>query len=273
MKNHFFKLKTIAGIAALAATGSVFANTSIANGQSGNGSVFLNVIDTNNQTSYVYDTGLHLNSFTGTSSLSHNLVGDTNWTSFLTAAGNDALQYSVVAANSNGSTNTYNTDFTSNAALGTSVGKVGSTSNAQLGQVASLDPYINAINLTVQPSTNSLTASALTNDAAYYGDSFNMGSGFRGGAQVAGIPIQAALGTSLNFYQLGLNGDGSTSSLKALVTTFTGTWDLTTGGLLTYTAVPLPKSWGLLLSGLALIGVILCRSEPVNGDSFSGLAI
>ncbi len=272
----FFKLEAIVGVMALAAAGSAFANTGIANGQSGNGSVFLNVWDATNQTSYVYDTGLHLNSFTGTATSSYDLSSDANWTSFITAAGSDALQYTVVAENSNGTTNTYNADFTSNATLGTGVGKVGSTSNDQLTQVASLDPYINAINLTAQSSTSSLTASALSNDAAYYGDSFNLGSGFKGGASVSGVPIQAALGTSLKFYQLGLNGDGSTGSLKALVTTFAGTWDMTSAGLLTYTVavqtVPLPKSWALLLSGLVLMGVIARRGKTADGDSFSGFA-
>ncbi|HUI61660.1 MAG TPA: VPLPA-CTERM sorting domain-containing protein [Steroidobacteraceae bacterium] len=270
--------RMLLGALALSAAGSVLANTNIANGQTGNGSLFLNVVDTTNSTSFVFDTGLHLNSFTGTASISSfNLASDPNWQTFISGAGTDALLYNVVAENSNGSTNTYNVDFTSNALTGTQVGRVGSTSNDQLTQVSSLDPFINAINLSTSSTTNSLFVTDLganANDAAYFGSSFTLGSGFQTTNSTAGIKNLYALGTATNFYELSLNGDGSDGAAKALVSTFKGQWNLTAAGLLSYTvaAVPLPDSLAILLSGLALMGLIARRARSGRPADFVGAA-
>ncbi len=264
------------GLLALAAAGSAMANTSIANGETGNGSIFVNVVDATNSTSFVFDTGLKLNSFTGTSSLSFNLGSDANWQSFVSGAGaSDSTQFNVVGVNAQGSTNTYNAAFTSNAALGTQVGRVGSTSNSQLQAAAALNDFINAINGSTSSTTSSLyvqDTGANANDAAYFGSSFSMGSGFA--PPGSGISTLKDLGTAQKFYKLGLNGDGSTGGLKALVTTYAGVWNLA-GGFLTYTVseVPLPDSLGLLLAGLALMGLIARRSKGSGmGDNLMGSA-
>ena len=270
--------RIVVGLLALAAAGSAFANTTIADGETGNGSIFLNVVDTTNLTSFVFDTGLHLNAFDGNASQSFNLAADANWQTFITGAGADQVQFNVVGINSQGSSNTYNAVFTSNAVTGTQVGRVGSTSNGQLQGVANLNPFISAINLSATSSTRSLFVAdtgANANDAAYFGSNFSMGSGFAPPGASA-IKTLQDVGTAQKFYKIGLNGDGSQSGLKALVTTYAGVWNLA-GGLLSYTVaggeLPLPDSLGLLLAGLALMGVIARRAKSSGaGDTFMGAA-
>ena len=71
------------------------------------GDLFLNIVDTSNSTSYLFDTGVSQASFNGNTSLvcdsnascSFNLSGDTNLTGFLN--GNDTYNFSVVSATKN----------------------------------------------------------------------------------------------------------------------------------------------------------------------------
>jgi hypothetical protein len=101
------------------------------------------------------------------------------------------------------------------------------------------------------------------NTPAYFGASF---------VTASGLPLTTdAVGTPEKFYNLALNG---TSSLnKALVTTYAGTWDLTNLSTLSYNVVPLPMPLTLLLSGLALMGIIARRGKSQSSDiSFSGAA-
>jgi hypothetical protein len=78
----------------------------------------------------------------------------------------------------------------------------------------------------------------------------------------------ATVGTAMSFYSATMN---NTRSGNATLATFAGTWNLV-GNTLTYSAVPIPASWGLLLSGLALMGVIARRGKSSDGDFISGAA-
>jgi len=270
-------LKLLVGAVALTAAGSVFANTSLKDGNAtGGGSLFLNVVDTTNSTSFVFDTGLTLSSFTGNSPLTYNLSTDANWNSFLTGAGSDALQYNVVGVTTNAAGGQYNVAFTSNAATGTSVGKVGSTSNGTLQSVANLNPFIAAINASTSSTSNSLyvqDTGANANDAAYFGNNYSIGGGFTTTTTTSGIKDIYAAGTATKFYELSPNGDINNISAKALVTAFAGTWNLV-GSTLSYTvsSVPLPDSLGLLLGGVALMGLIARRGKSNDAAGLPGAA-
>jgi hypothetical protein len=225
----------------------------------------------------VYDTGLTLSTFTGTSNLSYNLSTDANWNAFLTGAGSDALQYNVVGVTTNGPAGDYRVMFTSNAALGTKVGQIGNTTNGTLQQVANLNPFIAAINASTSSTTNSLyvqDTGANANDAAYFGSSYALGGGFSTTTTTSGIKDIYATGTATKFYELTPNGDINNISAKALVTAFAGTWNLV-GSTLSYTvsSVPLPDSLGLLLGGVALMGLIARRGKSNDGVGFSGTAV
>jgi hypothetical protein len=270
--------KLLAGALAISAAGGASA-MSLSDGISGNGSIFLNVVDTTNSTSYAFDTGLHVNSFTGTSSLSFTLTSDTNYQAFITAAGSDQLQYNVIGENSNGAAlpPDYKVDFTSNAALGTSVGKIGSTSNSQLQAVSALAPFINALNTANAPTATSVYVQDTgpnANDPAYFASSYSLGSGFKIIGGSSGVSNIYNVGTATNFYELTPNGDINVNTTKALVKTFAGTWDLVSG-VLSFTStstVPLPDSLGLLLAGAALMGLIARRGKSSGTNGFNGAA-
>lgn len=254
------KASLLVGAIAVAATGSAFANTAIAPGSSGDGSIFLNVWDSTQQTSFTLDlsalnTSDHVKEFNGGVAQQFTLTGDANWTSFTNSiAAGDTVLYDVVGGITSSGKNQFT--FTSGAT-------VGSTTNQQLKN-NNIDPFINAVNATPQNSTTSLFATAATNPGAYAGT---------GLSTAAGIPdTSAAVGSAVAFYNLSLNG---TSNLtKAHVTTYAGTWDLTNLTTLTYSVpTPLPMPLTLLLSGLALMGVIARRGKSQSSDvSLSGFA-
>src|SRR5882762_4621556 len=92
-----FRLKVLAGAIALALGGTAFANTS-ADGVA-TGDLFLNIVDTNNNTSYFFDTGVSQASFSGTGSYSFNIASDPNYTAFEAGiAASDTVDYSVLSA-------------------------------------------------------------------------------------------------------------------------------------------------------------------------------
>lgn len=265
-------LKTLlVGAVALTAAGSALANTTIANGGTGDGSLFLNVVDTTAGTSYTLDLSAtnasdHVKEFNGSVAQSFTLTGDANWTAFTgSIAAGDTVNYNVVGDITLSGKNQFT--FTSNAATGTGAGNVGGSTNTQLKN-NNMDSFINAVNASTNTSTTSLFATstgANANTPAYFGASF---------VTASGLPLTTdAVGTPEKFYNLALNG---TSNLnKASVTTYAGTWDLTNLSTLSYnvSSVPLPMPLTLLLSGLALMGIIARRGKSQSSDiSFSGAA-
>lgn len=259
-------LKTLllVGAVATAASGSVFANTNIIPGSAGDGSLFLNVVDQTAQTSYTLDlsalnAGDHVLEFNGNAGQSFTLTGDANWSSFTSSIGaGDSVVYNVVGGNNlAGQSKTF--WFTSTAA-------VGNTTNQQLRN-NNIDSFINAVNSTAQASTTSLFASAASNAAAYAGTSFQT---------AAGVPNTFTnVGTAANFYSLATTSATGNNLTKPVPNVYAGTWNLTDLSTLTYSvsSVPLPMPLTLLLSGLALMGVIARRGKSQSSDvSLSGLA-
>jgi hypothetical protein len=261
--------KLLAGALVLAASGSVFANTNLADGQTGNSSIFLNVVDLTAGTDYVLDLSAidasnHFNTFNAAGAQSISLANDANWTAFKATTGSDEVQYNVIGANTIGQTPGNGALITSTAPTGTSSGSVGFTTNAQIRN-NSVDNYIHAVNGSTTASTQSLfvtTSGATANPDAYFGTVFQLASGFPN--------TLADVGTAQTFYRLtavpGLNLN------KAGVTTY-GTWNLI-GDTLTYSPIPtpLPMPVTLLLSGLALMGIISRRGKSSTDVSFSGAA-
>lgn len=256
--------RILAGAVALAAAGSALADMSLAPGTSGDGSIFLNVIDATNQTSFAFDTGLKVNEFNG--GVGHDfssvLASDPNWATFISGvSGNDlssgAVTYDVVGVNTVQTTN-FVLDATSNASAGAGPGALGSTSNSQLKGVTAVNSFINAVDQTPSSTTDSLFASNATTPAAYAGTKLSLGT------QTASNPV--TVGTTLGFYNWVLNG--TVTSAKATVSAFAGTWDLTSAGTFAYTVasstVPLPPSLMLLLSGIVLTALIARRRSSTG---------
>lgn len=250
------KSTVLLGVAAVLAAGSAFANTAIKDGTTGDGSLILDVLDSTSQSSFTFDTGKTIGTFNGNSSLSFDLSTDANWQAFKAAVGSNQLTYRVVGINTVAPA-TYVLDGTSTASPGTQSGQLGSIYNSQLKAIAALNTFISAVNNSASSTSNSLFATASGNDPAYSGDSMSMGS--------EQVTARDAVGTAQAFYQWTLGSNPSNNLQKAPLSTFAGQWNLTSGGLLTYSAVPLPPGLALLLSGMALTALIARRRNSGTG--------
>jgi len=251
-----FKLKAIAAALALAGTGSAFANTAL--NSTTTGSIVLNVFDATNGDSFVFDTGLTAGTIGSTTSYSASLSADANYQAFLSAVGSDELQYSVVGNQKTGAVG--EAAYSTVASFGSAL-----PSNSKVNAALTTgDGYYQSVNLV---SSNTLN-SAFENGgepAATYGP---FSTSWESNLQINEL---ASVGSALNFYSFAVGSSGVRSSSQLATLTSFGTWNFSSGTL-TYSAVPVPASWGLLLSGLALMGVIARRGKSSEGDFFTGAA-
>lgn len=252
----------LAGALALSAAATQAAT--LADGTTGNGSLILNAYDATSKVSYAFDTGLRLNDFTGTGNLSFDLSSDPNWQAFQSQiTSGDYVRYNVVSwADVNSPTNfvalsTSNANVTEadNSIIS---GDIGFTTNNQLKQAtAGENPFINALNAPFNdPSNpnaahNSAYIQQATYSPGYFGESFQdtWNTKFT-------FDTTADIGTALNFYRLDLTAPFTNNLKKVTVTTFSGQWDLTSAGELSYTAVPEASTAASLMGGIGALAVL-----------------
>ncbi|HVO47269.1 MAG TPA: hypothetical protein VMT29_13125 [Steroidobacteraceae bacterium] len=245
-------LKLLAGAVALSlAGGALAANTSA----DANGTIFLNVVDTTQNTSFMFDTGVSVSTFNGdTSTYSHSIASDPNYQAFVAAEGTgDVINYSVV-----GTTNTADSFGNTPISLITAIADPASTTSGfQANDVATqIGSFLAVIKNPKGGSTFNLASGAPANDWAR--------GGYEGSLEgdIGTVTDNAALNTPLAFYDVA-SGDNSATRGGATVTLLAHTWNLTSAGLLTYNVsqVPLPAPLVLLLSGLGLMGLLGRRGQ------------
>ncbi len=253
-------LKLLAGAVALALAGTAAANTTTsATGASGD--IFLNVVDTSKSISFFFDTGLAAPTFNTTADYSSltSITSDANYATFLSAAGSDSLQFSVIAADvpTTTSRQVYFTSQNAPAAkLGSAIGSVQTT----------IAQFLQAVDGVTSTTSNSVFIDGTVNNTAYWAAGGTIGDG----------PTTTKLGiTDLNTTGVGgsmeyyseLTNAPSSNSVKGTVADLLGKWQFT-NGVLTFTVpTPLPTPLLLLLSGLGLMGVIARRGKSASGDS------
>ena len=256
------RTKLLAGAAAIAMSGAALANTNL-DGTSV-GDLFLNIVNTTNNTSFLFDTGVSQASFNGAGPYSYNLAADPNYVSFVAAGG--TLDYSVISATNIGTTNQTKDTIYFTSTIAPPAADLGHSSQAPAQ--TSISSFLSLANTVTSSTANSallgFNAASATN--FYWGAPLTEGSvsGQLLGIGLAPYADSTTPGSALAFYSE--NGNN--------MTTFAGTWDLN-GALLTYTAgstgtgtppppppaVPLPTPVLLLLSGLACMGVVARRKK------------
>jgi hypothetical protein len=249
-----FSLKVLAGAIALAIGGTAMADTTLDGASTGD--VFLNIVDTTNNTSFVFDTGVSQAAFNGNGSYQYNLASDPNYVAFLKSG--DTLDYSVFSSTKPTSTSAI-VDFSSSIALPTTL----TSGNVTSGATALANFLIGANSI-----SSTTTNSALITGSLEFGTALNEGVISKqllnnGNVNLnGGYATDAAIGTALAFYQ---DAASRTGGVTTNGSAFAGTWDLSSAGVLTYsagtTAVPLPTPMLLLLSGLGFMGVVARRSK------------
>jgi hypothetical protein len=259
--------KVLAGAIAMAIGSAAMAQTNL--DATTTGDVFLNIVNTSNNTSFLYDTGISTANFTSSTSFSVNLASDPNYNTFIAAGG--TLDYSVVSSVNNGPTkaNEFTVDTTSLSAP-----SVADELKQTLGQAnTSINAFLANANAVASATTNSAflsgsgTVGALSGSAAFWGgiseqalsqNLFSIGQ--------APYADNTAPGTAMQFYTENVNGftDLGTWNLNGSSATFVGA-SAGTGP----SPVPLPTPVLLLLSGLGLMGVVARRGKP-SADLASG---
>lgn len=247
-----FKFKALVVGAMMLAGGAVSANTAI---DASNGDIILNLWDQTAGTSFVFDTGVNENTFSSTGSYSYNLASDPNYQAFISGVG------------SSGDTVTYNLIAVGSAAFSTS-DSTPNPKNGGLNQALSFaSNYIGSVNGVSSSTTNSAYATGGNSAAAVWGS-----TDASWGNNVKTLQNEA-VGNALGFYKIAFNGTNTTSNfISATVTQFASTWLLDSSGNLNYGAVPIPAPFGLLLGGLALMGVISRRKSAATEQDLGGAA-
>lgn len=279
MENRMkFQLKAL--VAALAIVAAVPAQAALQTGTNGDSSLILTLVDSTNVVSATFDLGSTFTTFDRTANQSWNLVSNLNysaaWTAF-SAAASAGKQWGIYMADGNG-TAAFDQQRFATSGLATGLTNI---TNSQLGgDAANFDSFITASNNIVANGTSILNnhqqvadgsnfVSQLPASNAASGLSANAYSGTTGKIANRSSDANGAFDTNLFVWTLtrsSTNLVGQTTSAQVNVAGFNPYFNLSSNGVLTYTAsnaapIPEPETCGMLLAGLGMIGFVARRRK------------
>lgn len=267
--------KLLAALLAVAFTGG--AHAAIDNSNSGNGSLFLGVIDLTGKVSATFDLGINMDSFQpgSTTFQSWNLNAanfGTAWSQFVSGAGVNlsSAKYLIGAMDSLGSA-VGNDRYLSTSSSDLNIAS-NQPSNSQLlnfatGGTQGVDLHINAANGLGTHTSQADGANYATqaNDGNAYLGNTNGGFGSAGKWNTSQSPFVAwgNVNTALDFYSFATSStSGLAKATRVAYNDFTQDFYLnTTTGALTYgvAAIPEADTWAMFAAGLLVVGAIARR--------------
>ena len=258
-----FKLKALVAAVVATVTMSGAANALT------NNEMFLVAYDVAASKTFIAALGVAgtASAFTGDTNLSVNYATDTNWTSFITGATANGVTYQVLGFNSAGSGGWNAGDrllATSNTAPNTFKNLAMTTMMTDVKDTLGFIGGFEFLNAAITGTSTGLVTGAGADSGAKVGTNvFTKYNAF---------DATAALGTDLGFYSLtrpatstniGVAAESiKTQFLQAAAGSAGDTWNLSSTGLLTYTAiaaVPEADTSAMMLMGLGLMGFIARR--------------
>ena len=264
-----FQLKALA--AALALVAAVPAQAAVDFADSGNGSMFLTLVDTVSSVSAAFDLGKNYSDFNmvaaaGTvsnvtalgTSFSWDLAGNadyaTAWSQFFAASASDAnVKYAITAGDNLGS------GAGSRGYITTNAGASGATTGTQLlTALANFDTYTG--NLGFVPVTNTLT---VANGSAFQAPATTFYTAARNNG--TGPLVMGALGATLGVIQ-SVNGTANLASVSNTIFGNGASFNLASNGALLYSTTPLAPipeadTWAMMLLGLGFMGFVARRKQ------------
>ena len=271
-----FQLKAL--VAAIAIVAAVPAQAAMQTGTNGDSSLILTLVDSTNVVSATFDLGSTFTTFDRTVNQSWDLVSNLNysaaWTAFSSAA-SAGKQWGVYMADGNGTGALAQQRFATSA-LATGLSTI---SNSKLGGDAALfDEFITASNNIVANGSSILNNHQQVADGSNFvsglpGTNLAFGGnskGYNNGRIASGSSdANGDFDTNLFVWTLtrsSTNNLGNATSAQLNVSGFNPYFNLSSNGVLTYTAsnaapIPEPETYGMLLAGLGMIGFVARRRK------------
>ena len=264
------KMKVLA-VAMLAAASS--ANAAIDLGTTGNSSLFLTIVDTTNNVSFLADLGKNFSDFNVASTNFANSGVTASGTSFswdMTTADWAPIYSTFVSAASASSNWKWAVSATDGAGTGagsrsfiSSYSSLGSsiTTTQTIQAIGNFDSYLgpNTTSFTVATNMNTVANGAGVSNS---GQGYAIGVGYKAdgrfGGSSGGVIALQSIGTDAGVAQYVIAGSSLTPSTRTLFDNG-AKFNLASNGLLTYstapvTPVPEADTWMLMLLGLGLMG-------------------